>query len=563
MRHAPRRPSLVLSLAAFSALVIGLVAGCGSSTGPTAGEEWIPPQLRPPKPDVDYAASLDAALEEGGISALRPGVPGGRLLGEGEWQWFRLKAEAASSAGDHFISVRPLEGHSDVDLYVMGMDASGEARLLGASVLFDQRIDWVHLPASIPSDGDEVYCGALGHNPSEPDRNLYLIQYDALLDLPPGGGRVDGGSAAWKDDVWYTFGAEGGRHHEVALDAVTSITDVHVYLGDSSGIAGWSAWPEGGGRVRFWAEEDVEAFVRVETRSPPSAFTVNRSALAPRTPPPVTDPADRVILLAWDGCQRQHLHESLAAGELPHLAQLVANGGLVDLEVRNHPTGTKAGFAEMLTGHTPSVTGVCHGTEFRGAIPPGLTLFERLERGIDDLTTCFVSGKDPKFLGGSTPGELWHNAAPRIDEYLGDLPRDVPVGGPLMTDFLARHGGAGPFFAFFHFKDPDKKGHTFGENSSYYDASISECDTWLGRIDETLRGLGIRDQTCVLVTTDHGFREDEHHHRRAPDAWLAADRADLVHDGGLEDIAPTIYHIMGVPIDDFDPALAGQSLLAP
>jgi arylsulfatase A-like enzyme len=88
-----------------------------------------------------------------------------------------------------------------------------------------------------------------------------------------------------------------------------------------------------------------------------------------------TRPGQRnAILISWDGAGGEHVRAKLAAGKLPHLARLVAQGALVDVEVTGHGTDTKPGHAQMLTGYDANVTGVYSNAKF-GAIPRGYSIF--------------------------------------------------------------------------------------------------------------------------------------------------------------------------------------------
>lgn len=110
---------------------------------------------------------------------------------------------------------------------------------------------------------------------------------------------------------------------------------------------------------------------------------------------PATPPAQRsAILFSWDGAQREHVKECLAKGELPNLAALIKEGGIVDIDVTGHATDTKAGHTQMLTGLDADVTGVMSNGKFK-AIPAGYSIFEKLETqyGDDNITTIMLTGK--------------------------------------------------------------------------------------------------------------------------------------------------------------------------
>ena len=309
---------------------------------------------------------------------------------------------------------------------------------------------------------------------------------------------------------------------------------------------------------------------------------------------PSVPPAERnAILFSWDAVQRRHLDECMSRNELPNLAALIAEGNMVNLRITNHETDTKSGHTQMLTGYDPAITGVHNNKRFR-AIPEGLTIFERLEQtfGDENITTIMLTGKDHHIgsVAPSTPeqikkakeelkvvwagndpkpvkqtkarqlnfiimnpaGEPWCVVKKNFDVWNGDIQRDTTVVGPLMMEYLDKYG-KGRFFAFFHFRDPDNKGHAYGENSKQYNDAMIACDKWLGETVKKLKELGIYDKTMVFVTTDHGFDEGQMNHRNSPAVFFAGNLESLSKNGDQRDIVPTILTEMGVDISKIQP----------
>ena len=60
-----------------------------------------------------------------------------------------------------------------------------------------------------------------------------------------------------------------------------------------------------------------------------------------------------IVLIGWDGCQRNHLKEMIASNEAPDLVALAKDGRLVDIDVTTGATDTKAGWTHILTGSRP------------------------------------------------------------------------------------------------------------------------------------------------------------------------------------------------------------------
>jgi len=339
---------------------------------------------------------------------------------------------------------------------------------------------------------------------------------------------------------------------------------------------------------------------------------------------PATPPAERnAILFSWDGVQREHLKECLSRNELPNLAALIKEGGMVNMDVTSHNTDTKAGHTQMLTGYDPDVTGVMSNGKFK-AIPVGYSIFERLDQtyGKDKIVTIMLTGKT-HHVGScppSTPeaiadaktklqqiqagrpkgrkaaqvastttgvsdldaaaqaqqkqkakvqglnaiiqnsdGEPFYNTVKALDVWDGEKGRDYTVVGPLMLGYMDKYG-KDRFCAFFHFSDPDHKGHNKGENSPEYNQAIVDCDKMLGDCVSKLKALGIYDKTMVFVTADHGFDEGKTSHSNAPTVYLAADLKSLTKDGDQRDIVPTMLTEMGVDVSKIEPKMKGNVL---
>lgn len=325
-----------------------------------------------------------------------------------------------------------------------------------------------------------------------------------------------------------------------------------------------------------------------------------------------------IILIGWDGAQRAHVVECFLRNELPNLRQLSLEGAWVEIDIEG-TTDTKAGWAQILTGYYPQVTGVYGNGRFR-PIPKGLTVFERLERhfGSNEFVTVAVIGKKghvgcaapkkvkmPAKASGSdpvapaaargadnadrpadppplprrkqptgsriveedgvmyrvTPGEPYFLSKKGMDVFENGLSLNETVGTraiELLEAYKDR-----PFFFFVHFAEPDHAGHKHGENSTEYNDGLISDDLWTGRIIEKLRALGLYDRTLVYVTADHGFDEGLQGHRNAPYVFLATNDGDVIRGGLRQDVAATILGRFGLDVAALKPPLDGTPLTAP
>jgi len=317
-----------------------------------------------------------------------------------------------------------------------------------------------------------------------------------------------------------------------------------------------------------------------------------------------TPPTERnAILFSWDGAQRNHINECLARNELPNLAALIKEGKMVEMDVIGHKTDTKAGHTQMLTGYDAETTRVLSNANYK-PIPLGYTIFERLndQFGKDKIATIMLTGK-AHHIGSCGPGEAiqpnkkakknavaedeetaklrpkqrakaaaakaaetnkegepWYLVKANFTVWDGDIARPATQVGPKCLDYIDKYG-KGRFFAFFHFSDPDHKGHAQGENSKDYNDALIECDAWLGKIVEKLKADKLYDKTMLFVTADHGFDEGKKSHGGAPYVFLATNDAKVTKNGDQRDIVPTILVEMGADISKITPKLPGKPLV--
>jgi len=302
-----------------------------------------------------------------------------------------------------------------------------------------------------------------------------------------------------------------------------------------------------------------------------------------------------IILIGWDGAQRNHIKECLARNELPSLKQLSSEGRIVAIDVIR-VTDTKAGWTQILTGYEPEITGVFSNSKYQ-PIPKGYTVFERLEQffGPDNIYTAAVIGKkgnvdaEPplkkpiderekvkllkrKKLDGKivveesityfvAPGKPFYNARDGMDTFINGLGEHENVGKKTLE--LLEQNRNRKFFFFVHFADPDHQGHKYGENSKEYNDALIACDVWLGKIIKKLKELNLYEKTLIYVTADHGFDEGEKDHRDAPYIFLATNDPAVMRRGTRADIAPTILERFGIDLSKIEPPLDGHPLTKP
>ena len=275
------------------------------------------------------------------------------------------------------------------------------------------------------------------------------------------------------------------------------------------------------------------------------------------------DQPPNVILISFDGYQRNHLWEQLEAGEMPNLERLMEEGVYLELNQIDTKTQTKTAHAQMLSGYQNNVTGVYANRLVFHPLPTGYTLLERAEThfGSENVATGFISGKTSNIAPVFADMEGVDYVS-IVDEYLED---EKGGTGEKFLSFIDDHH-EDHFVAFFHTKEPDKLGHLYGENSPEYHEGGLRCDRYLGLILDKLEEHDIMNETLVYVCTDHGFLEDGFEHPNEPLIWLVSNDLRLEENVDetrlfIPDIAATIYRSLG--IDVTEPPLRGYPLQSP
>src|SRR5215207_359589 len=69
-------------------------------------------------------------------------------------------------------------------------------------------------------------------------------------------------------------------------------------------------------------------------------------------------PVSKAIVMAWDGTVPAFVKQLVQDGKLPNLAKLIAGGAFADTVMPGHPSKTAPGFASLMTGAPPRVTGI-------------------------------------------------------------------------------------------------------------------------------------------------------------------------------------------------------------
>jgi arylsulfatase A-like enzyme len=303
--------------------------------------------------------------------------------------------------------------------------------------------------------------------------------------------------------------------------------------------------------------------------------------------PAVTEKRPSVILISLDTLRADRLGLAGNKGARTPVLDAFARSGIWYTQAYSPSAWTLPSHASLLYGL--SLAGIPHRKLYPPPTdpPPKEVSIAEVLRAAGYLTAAFTGGGylAPNF--GFDRGFDTYFAFPQPNVTPGTcVPErfDGPEVFQRGTEWLRERGQA-PFFLFLHtydvhdrcpfqrttngrqalaWDDLDAEGYT--RLLSYYDDLIAEADARVGALLSEIDRLGLRDNTVVIITSDHGELFNEHGKRghgcmtlydgliRVPlliryPARLAP-RAPGRDPVGLVDVAPTILELVGVKQPD-------------
>lgn len=201
--------------------------------------------------------------------------------------------------------------------------------------------------------------------------------------------------------------------------------------------------------------------------------------------------ARRVLILSIDGLRP----ELISLAPMTNLQALMQNGAYTLTAQTVYPSVTLVSHSSMLVGVCPSK----HGVDWNDYIPEngfalGTDLFDIAHAA--GLQTVMHIGKE-KLQQVTEPSSL------DIFTYVND--RDTVVADRLIADFPEDFG-----VMFVHFPLVDGMGHSYGWLSPQQISVAFRADEALQIILNELDARGLRGETLIIVTADHGGHDTTH-----------------------------------------------------
>jgi predicted AlkP superfamily pyrophosphatase or phosphodiesterase len=207
------------------------------------------------------------------------------------------------------------------------------------------------------------------------------------------------------------------------------------------------------------------------------------------------------LIISIDGLRP----DAIALAPMPNLLALMQNGAYSLTAQTIFPSSTLPSHASMLSGLCPAKTGV----DWNDYLP------ERgYAKGTDLFDVAHAAGlKTVMFVGKEKLSQITEPASLDVFHYIND--RDVIIAQRITDEFPADFG-----LMFVHFPTPDAMGHVYGWMTPQYISVVQHADEAIGTLLKDLDDNGLRQDTLVIVTADHGGHDQTHGSRLTEDMTI-------------------------------------------
>lgn len=284
----------------------------------------------------------------------------------------------------------------------------------------------------------------------------------------------------------------------------------------------------------------------------PPVFTITLTPFQPPTvtvtpvvaQEPIVTPvphSTRVLILSIDGFRP----DAIELTPMRNLQALMQEGAYSLVAQNIFPSATLPSHSSMLTGLCPDK----HGVTWNDYLPKrgyakGTDIFDLGHAA--GLRTVMVVGKE-KLRQVTEPEST------DVFEFIND--RDTVIAARV-AELIPKGFG----LMFVHFPTLDWMGHEFGWLSPEQFSVLFRADEALQIILDALQAAGMRQDTLIIVTADHGGHNTTHGTRRLEDMtipWIVAgpgvQHALLFTDVNTTDTAATVAWALGLPLQpDWD-----------
>ncbi|RIK32313.1 MAG: hypothetical protein DCC56_00460 [Anaerolineae bacterium] len=249
----------------------------------------------------------------------------------------------------------------------------------------------------------------------------------------------------------------------------------------------------------------TETLTPTLTATPTLTTTPTETSTPTLTPTPAPL-ARRVLILSIDGLRP----DLISLAPMPNLQALMQNGAYTLTAQTVYPSVTLVSHSSMLVGVCPSK----HGVNWNDYIPKN-----GIAQGVDLFDLAHAAGlQTVMHVGKEKLKQITDPASLDIFTYVND--RDLVVAKRLTDDFPENFG-----VLFVHFPLVDGMGEVYGWLSSQQVSVARRADEALELILAALDERGLRGETLIIVTADHGGHDTTHGSTMPEDMtipWIAS-----------------------------------------
>ena len=214
------------------------------------------------------------------------------------------------------------------------------------------------------------------------------------------------------------------------------------------------------------------------------------------------EPGPRVMIIGVDGMSPDGIRQA----DTPHLDALMAGGAYSFTARAVLPSSSSPNWASMIMGAGPEQHGITSNDwepdDFSivptaaGVGPIFPSIFDLLRQQQPDAVSAAIYD-----WGGF--GRLYNKAAVTVDINADGPQAAADAAVQTLTDRQ-------PTLTFVHLDHVDGAGHGFGHGTPQYYAAVEEADRLIGEILDGLEAAGLREETTIIVSADHGGRGKGH-----------------------------------------------------
>jgi predicted AlkP superfamily pyrophosphatase or phosphodiesterase len=244
----------------------------------------------------------------------------------------------------------------------------------------------------------------------------------------------------------------------------------------------------------------------------------------------------RVIILSIDGLRP----DAIELAPMPNLLELMKTSAYSLTAQTTRPSATLPAHASMLTGSCPSK----HGVDWNDYIPEN-----GVAQGIDLFDLAHAAGLQTVMYVGKEKLQQITDAA-SIDTFVYINDRDKVIMQNLLANFPQDFG-----MLFIHFATTDDMGEVYGWLSPEQLSVVFRADEAIGEFLIALDSYGLRDETLLIITADHGGHGTTHGSSMPEDMtipWIASgpgiQAGELTTSVYTMDTAATAAYVLGLPI---------------